>query len=84
MTYTDQIAQLKQQAITILIEERDRIDTELSLLGHGKENPGEKRRGRPPKQPSSVVQPDTNRAGGSSTISNTVSDTPHQAPVRPV
>ena len=50
MSALDQVAQLKQQAIELLINERDRIDAELNQLGYGQENaPSGKRRGRRPK-----------------------------------
>jgi hypothetical protein len=50
MTTLEQVAQLKQQAIELLLNERERIDTELNQLGYGQENaPSGKRRGRKPK-----------------------------------
>jgi hypothetical protein len=38
---------LKQQAIDLLLNEREQIDRELSKLGHG-DGQIKKRRGRPP------------------------------------
>jgi hypothetical protein len=51
----DQVSQLKQQAIQILLKDRQEIDAELDRLGYGKEKPPTtyRRRGRPPK----VAQP---------------------------
>jgi hypothetical protein len=50
MTTLEQVAQLKQQAIELLLNERERIDSELNQLGYGQENaPSGKRRGRKPK-----------------------------------
>ena len=50
MSALDKVAQLKQQAIDLLISERERIDAELNQLGYGQENtPTGKRRGRRPK-----------------------------------
>jgi hypothetical protein len=41
---------LRQQAIAILVKERDEIDARLAQLGHGQEKaPTGKRRGRKPK-----------------------------------
>jgi len=50
MTALEQVAQLKQQAIQLLLNEREHIDSELNQLGYGQENaPSGKRRGRRPK-----------------------------------
>jgi hypothetical protein len=50
MTALEQVAQLKQQAIELLLNEREQIDSELNRLGYGQENaPSGKRRGRRPK-----------------------------------
>ena len=50
MTALEQVAQLKQQAIDMLLNEREHIDSELNQLGYGQENaPSGKRRGRRPK-----------------------------------
>lgn len=50
MTALEQVAQLKQQAIELLLNEREHIDAELNQLGYGQENaPSGKRRGRRPK-----------------------------------
>jgi hypothetical protein len=54
--------QLRQEAITLLLKERDAIDVELEALGYGKEKATTfKRRGRPPKtQP--IELPDSSRS----------------------
>jgi hypothetical protein len=50
MTALEQVAQMKQQAIDVLLNERELIDQELSSLGHGQgKAPSGKRRGRRPK-----------------------------------
>ncbi len=50
MTALEQVAHLKQQAIELLLSEREQIDSELNQLGYGQENaPSSKRRGRKPK-----------------------------------
>lgn len=50
MTTLEQVAQLKQQAIDLLLNEREHIDSELNQLGYGQENaPSGKKRGRRPK-----------------------------------
>lgn len=49
MTALEQVAQMKSQAITILLAEREQIDHELQQLGHGHEKAPSKR-GRKPKQ----------------------------------
>ena len=50
MTALEQVAQLKQQAIDLLLNEREQIESELNQLGYGQENaPSGKRRGRKPK-----------------------------------
>jgi hypothetical protein len=50
MTALEQVAQLKQQAVELLLREREHIDSELHQLGYGQEKaPSGKRRGRRPK-----------------------------------
>jgi hypothetical protein len=50
MSALTDVATLKQQAIALLLDERQKIDLELEQLGYGKENaPTQKRRGRRPK-----------------------------------
>ena len=57
MTALEQVAQLKQQAIELLLNEREHIDSELNQLGYGQENaPSGKRRGRPTKNSIPVDQ----------------------------
>jgi hypothetical protein len=48
MTTFEQVAQLKQQAVELLLSERERIDAELAILQVEK-TPAQKRRGRPLK-----------------------------------
>jgi hypothetical protein len=50
MTIIEQSEELRQHAITLLLDERDAIEQQLTILGHGQEKtaPG-KRRGRPKK-----------------------------------
>ena len=50
MTIHDEVAALRNQAINLLLNEREKIDADLEQLGHNAEikNPA-KRRGRPPK-----------------------------------
>ena len=48
MTTFEQVAQLKQQAVELLLSERERIDAELAILQVEK-TPAQKRRGRPSK-----------------------------------
>ncbi|HMH13488.1 MAG TPA: hypothetical protein VK578_10305 [Edaphobacter sp.] len=48
MTALEQVEQLTQQAITILLAEREQIDKRLSQLGYGQVSTPAKRRGRPP------------------------------------
>jgi hypothetical protein len=56
MTVFEQVTQLKQQAIDLLLNEREHIDSELNQLGYGQENaPSGKRRGRRPK---AVIEPE--------------------------
>ena len=57
-----QVEALKQQAIEILLTERNEIDTQLDQLGHNKTAPLLKKRGRP-KQLSTVVHSDTTQSG---------------------
>ena len=50
MTALEQVAQMKQSAIDLLLNEREQIDQELQALGYGQEKaPSGKRRGRRPK-----------------------------------
>ena len=51
MSVLEQVAQLKTQAVELLLSERDRIDAELAILGQEKATT-QKRRGRPPLIPS--------------------------------
>lgn len=66
MSVLDQVASLKQHAIELLLNERERIDSELNQLGYGQEKaPSGKRRGRRPKnftQPE-APEPDASRSG---------------------
>ena len=48
MTTFEQVAQLKQQAVELLLSERERIDAELAILQVEKTH-AQKRRGRPLK-----------------------------------
>jgi hypothetical protein len=51
METLDKVALLRQQAIDLLLLDREIIDEQLNQLGYGKENaPAQKRRGRKPKQ----------------------------------
>jgi hypothetical protein len=53
-------AELQQQAIAILLSERNAIDQRLAQLGHGQEKaPAQKRRGRPARVNDSPAQPDS-------------------------
>jgi hypothetical protein len=51
MAARDQAEQLRQEAIRLLLEERQAIDQMLSTLGYAQEQKAtsQKRRGRPPK-----------------------------------
>lgn len=50
MNAIDQAESLRQEAIAILVKERDEIDARLIQLGHGQEKaPLGKKRGRKPK-----------------------------------
>ncbi len=65
MTTFERVAQLKQQAIELLLNERERIDSELSQLGYGQEKaPSGKRRGRRPKNLTEpeAPEPDASRS----------------------
>lgn len=59
MNAIDQAESLRQEAIAILVKERDEIDARLIQLGHGQEKaPTGKRRGRKPKiQAEALGQP---------------------------
>jgi hypothetical protein len=48
MNARDQAAELRDRAISLLLEEREQIDSDLAALGHGQEkSPAGKKRGRP-------------------------------------
>ena len=50
MTAIEQAEELRQRAITILLAEREQIDTQLAQLGHGEKKAAPmKKRGRPSK-----------------------------------
>jgi hypothetical protein len=50
MTAIEQAEDLRQQAIALLLDERGRIDAQLTTLGYGQEKaPLSKKRGRKPK-----------------------------------
>ena len=67
MTAIEQAQSLQQQAIAILIAEREQIDAHLAQLGYGEKNaPLGKKRGRPVKQLSLAVPLCTTRVGESS------------------
>ena len=52
MNAIEQARQLQDQAIAILLAEREAIDHQLAQLGHGQEKATlGKKRGRPSKQP---------------------------------
>jgi hypothetical protein len=72
MTALEQVAQLKAQAVELLIAERDRIDDELAILQVEKNAPTQKRRGRPAKSEPSVL-PDNFQGASSSVPLETVS-----------
>jgi hypothetical protein len=48
MTAMERALELQQQAITILLAEREQIDQRLAQLGYGDASTHVKRRGRPP------------------------------------
>lgn len=53
MTKLERAEKLRQEAITILVEERDQIDAQLAQLGfNGQTKSPSKKRGPKPKQPS--------------------------------
>jgi hypothetical protein len=56
MTAIEQAQALQQQAISILLAEREQIDVHLAQLGHG-QAPG-KKRGRPAKLSPTPESPD--------------------------
>ena len=74
MTAIEQAEELRQQAITILLDERDAIGQKLTLLGYEQKSPDTKRRGRPPKGEASVHS-DTTRTPHSEPPSSPASDT---------
>jgi hypothetical protein len=53
MNILEEVAQLKAQAVELLLAERERIDAELAIFGQQK-NPNAKRRGRPPRDTTST------------------------------
>ena len=60
MTAIERVNELKEQAIAILLAEREEIDSHLAQLGYGKiKTAPMKKRGRPTKQLLPSVQSDT-------------------------
>jgi hypothetical protein len=60
MRALDQATELQNQAIAILLSEREAIDERLAQLGYGEiKTAPMKKRGRPPKQPEIFAQPYT-------------------------
>jgi hypothetical protein len=59
MTALEQADALQQQAIDLLLAERQQIDDRLAQLGHGDKKGPVARRGRPPKQPETSFQSET-------------------------
>lgn len=59
MTAIEQAYALQQQAITLLLAERQKIDDRLAQLGHGDKKSPVARRGRPPKQPETSFHSET-------------------------
>lgn len=58
MTALQEAEDLRQQAIRILISEREEIDTQLARLGYGEiKAPSGKRRGRKPKNATPAEDP---------------------------
>jgi hypothetical protein len=57
MTALEKAAELQEEAVSILLAEREQIDARLEQLGYGKEKAPAKHRGRPPKQPLIFDQP---------------------------
>jgi hypothetical protein len=49
MTAIEQAQELQQQAVAILLAEREKIDTHLTQLGYGREMTRGTKRGRPVK-----------------------------------
>lgn len=65
MNIIEQAEQLRQRAISLLVEERGRIDAQLGQLGYGQEKaPSGKRRGRRPKNftEPEAPEPDASRS----------------------
>jgi hypothetical protein len=56
MDTLEQVADLKRQAVELLLAERERIDAELAIFTD-KKDPSVKRRGRPPRLPEQVSSP---------------------------
>lgn len=83
MNAIEQADQLQQQAVELLLAERQRIDDRLAQLQGTKKDPDAKRRGRPSKQQLSF-RPDTNRPNESSLHSASASSIPNQFPALPV
>jgi hypothetical protein len=80
MTAIEQAQQLRDQAIAILMAERDRIDAQLAQFGEIKVPVT--RRGRPPKQPEISFHSETNQPVLSSPHSDSASNTPGPSPSR--
>jgi hypothetical protein len=76
MNALEQAAELQQQAIILLLNEREQIEVRLLQLGYTGETKTAplKKRGRPPMQQAvSVAHFDTNPAGGSLELSKPAS-----------
>ena len=62
MTAREQAEDLRQQAITTLLDEKAAIEEMLNTLGYEKENAPQKRRGRPKKTTQlSEIEPQLSR-----------------------
>jgi hypothetical protein len=59
MTAIEQADALQQQAIALLLAERQQIDERLIQLGHGDKKSPVARQGRPPKQPETSFHSET-------------------------
>jgi hypothetical protein len=75
MTALEQVEQLTQQAMNILLAEREQIDARLAQLGYGNNKTAPmKKRGRPTKEAISLsARPDTKEQADSLPISEPVS-----------
>jgi hypothetical protein len=63
MTALNQALELQNQAIELLLNERNEIDHRLAQLGHGQQKTAlPKKRGRKPKLSQQLSQPDTTEA----------------------